>query len=292
MKLKKLLLIPAVLLLISGCNNSLPESGTITDYDGYYSDIDYSDSGTQLIQKVHNLMIDTHKTYTTYSIFKNTSTYKKTCLNPSTNRIVYFYTGYESTSYSGTREHVWPCGNSSGLWGRDSSTGEDIGEDYKGGGSDMYHIMPCSSKINTFRGNGKFTSFSDEDSCETLTDNNAKYVLKGQGATNKQYSKSVEPADEFKGDIARIVAYLYVHYNSNFGKTNSYTGQLVLSNIFVKPNNEDMSYVYNRLIEWNELDPVDDMEKNRCNEVQKVQGNRNPFIDHPEFISKMFGDEY
>jgi endonuclease I len=43
------------------------------------------------------------------------------------------------------------------------------------------------------------------------------------------------------------------------------------------------------LLEWNALDPVDDLEKQRNKEGEKKQGNRNPFIDYPELANKIWG---
>ena len=44
------------------------------------------------------------------------------------------------------------------------------------------------------------------------------------------------------------------------------------------------------LLEWHELDPVDDFERNRNNVIYSFQGNRNPFIDHPELVDFLWGD--
>lgn len=286
MRLNKLLILPAILCLISGCQNGGEnQTGPITDYDGYYQSINYDDTGSSLIRKIHDLMIDSHTKYPTYSVFKNTATYKKTCINPATSKIVSFYSGKETASYSGSREHVWACANSNELWGR--TDGKDIGEDYKGGGADMYHIMPCSSALNTYRGNAKFYEFEQGETFYERGDSGGKYKIRGN--KDEDFCDRVEVADEMKGDVARILAYLYVHYTANFGKTNKYTGQLQINNIVYRPGTETNQYCFDKLIKWNELDPVDEMEKNRCNEVQKEQGNRNPFIDHPEFMAKAFG---
>ena len=43
------------------------------------------------------------------------------------------------------------------------------------------------------------------------------------------------------------------------------------------------------LLKWNKLDPVDDLEKQRNNVGEEIQGNRNPFIDYPEFADKIWG---
>ena len=45
------------------------------------------------------------------------------------------------------------------------------------------------------------------------------------------------------------------------------------------------------LIEWNAEDPVDDFERNRNDVVYSYQGNRNPFIDHPEFVDAIYNPE-
>ena len=44
-------------------------------------------------------------------------------------------------------------------------------------------------------------------------------------------------------------------------------------------------------MEWHELDPVDDFELNRNDVIYSYQGNRNPFIDHPELVDFLWGDE-
>lgn len=74
------------------------------------------------------------------------------------------------------------------------------------------------------------------------------------------------PNDEVKGDIARIIFYLMVRYKESDNK--KFT---------------DVAYSLEMLLEWNELDPVSSNEIYRNNEGQKIQGNYNPFIIHPEF---------
>lgn len=74
------------------------------------------------------------------------------------------------------------------------------------------------------------------------------------------------PNDNVKGDIARIIFYLKVRYS----ESDSYPFTTVC-------------YSLDMLLEWNELDPVDNYEITRNIEAQKLQGNYNPFIDYPEF---------
>lgn len=99
------------------------------------------------------------------------------------------------------------------------------------------------------------------------------------------------PLDNVKGDAARIVMYVYTHYNSTskvYGTVDSRgSGPLSFTNIMA-PSSE--SAAIELLLEWNELDPVDEIERTRNEAVYDIQGNRNPFIDHPEYASAIWGD--
>ena len=141
-----------------------------------------------------------------------------------------------------------------------------------------------------------FTEFAD-DAVEdkdyyVISETGGKYSFKAD--SNTTFAKNVEPADEYKGDIVRIIMYLYIHYSSLIGDntnlddtTKSYLGNLRLTDVF--GSNKSQTDIYKLMIRWNELDPVDDLEKNRNDTVQGMQGNRNPFVDHPEYMARCFG---
>jgi hypothetical protein len=80
------------------------------------------------------------------------------------------------------------------------------------------------------------------------------------------------PGDEWKGDVARIIMYMYLRYPSQCEAVNSATGSANYS-----PNG-DMPDVF---LEWNEEDPVSALELTRNDVISSYQGNRNPFIDNP-----------
>ena len=93
---------------------------------------------------------------------------------------------------------------------------------------------------------------------------------------NKAYSTTTTsstfgPDDVVKGDIARIVFYLLTRYP----ESDSYPITNVASSMKM-------------LLEWNELDPVDNLELHRNEECFKLQGNRNPFIDYPEYANMIW----
>ena len=81
-----------------------------------------------------------------------------------------------------------------------------------------------------------------------------------------------EPRDEVKGDVARIIFYLMVRYQ----EADNYTFKSIAQSKEL-------------LIEWHNQDPVDSFELNRNEQTYKIQGNRNPFIDHPECVELIYG---
>ncbi|MDD7315395.1 MAG: endonuclease [Bacilli bacterium] len=80
------------------------------------------------------------------------------------------------------------------------------------------------------------------------------------------------PTDEYKGDVARIIFYLKTRYS----QADSYDFPRIAQSLKL-------------LLEWNKLDPVSELEVNRNNYIAKIQGNRNPFIDYPEFANMIWG---
>lgn len=83
------------------------------------------------------------------------------------------------------------------------------------------------------------------------------------------------PKDEVKGDIARILFYLLVRYS----EADSYP----ITNV---------AQSMKMLLDWNQLDPVDDIERQRNEEVYKIQHNRNPFIDYSDYAYYIWDTSY
>ena len=88
--------------------------------------------------------------------------------------------------------------------------------------------------------------------------------------TNSEY---YEPRDEVKGDIARIIFYLMVRYEE--ADTRTFTTVAESKEL---------------LMQWHNSDPVDTFEANRNEKTYEIQGNRNPFIDHPECAELIWGN--
>ena len=89
------------------------------------------------------------------------------------------------------------------------------------------------------------------------------------------------PADE-QGDIARALFYMAVRYDGD----DEHTTDLELGTL---PSKTSAGHLPT-LLRWNALDPPDDRERQRNDRIQRVQGNRNPFVDLPELAAEVFGD--
>lgn len=277
----------ALCLTLTGCNdNNTSKPNNTPDEYGVVAD----DYGIDVLIKVHNGLLEKHTTYVPYFRFSQYQSDSKKYISVDTyaedhTKNVQFYTGkLLSKPGSYTREHVWACANSNGMWTHNKSDGANCvdGSGYKGGGSDLYHIRPCDSAINTWRGNGKFYEFNDNEKKYEYTDGGPYKMYTN---VDGDFATKVEPDDHYKGDIARILMYVYVHY-INMGVTNDYTGPLKLTDVF--NSNYSLSEVQQLMVKWNELDPVDETEKLRNDTVETIQGNRNPFVDHPEYMRRIF----
>ena len=172
--------------------------------------------------------------------------------------MIYLYTRdsvKKNAAQSWNREHVWPQSLSNGNWGT------------SGGGTDILHIRPTYNDTNNDRGNDLY---GDNNKSGPVYYNNMLY-----GYTGGNY---FEPLDEVKGDVARIIMYVWTAYTG-------YSGYNPLNILSVFES-------YNTLLKWHTLDKPDEMEGNRNNysETSK-QKNRNPFVDHPELAWRIFGDQ-
>lgn len=269
----------------------------------YYADLNKELTGTKLLNALHKHTFDKHTNFVKYidvnSYIRKLKDYDSTDLIPGKHNTEYFYTGKESGYNPGTREHVWACNDSAGLWFHDDREKSDEhcvdNPNYYGGGSDLYHIRPSDTKINTARGDAPFVDFDDFSDCKpviSVSDGgpySLKFYKEGYKSGSKtEYADKVEVDNHFKGDIARTVAYLYMHYKTNVNTPSdkkSLTGSLDLTSVIGYDDEEKCKEI---LKKWNKIDKPSDVEKHRNHVGQQVQGNRNPFVDYPELLDKMF----
>lgn len=155
------------------------------------------------------------------------------------------------------REHVWA--NSHGF----PSSGQH-------GYTDAHHLRATDKSVNAARGNKDFDwGGSPQGECsECLTDGD-----------------SWQPGDDQLGDVARMMLYMVVRYE---GSDSSGTPDLELVNQSTSPG-QTLHGRLDTLLEWHSLDPVSDEERLRNDVIYEWQGNRNPFIDHPEYVVRIWG---
>lgn len=143
--------------------------------------------------------------------------------------------------------------------------------------SDLFHIYPVDGLVNTVRNNNPFGVV--ENPSRTFT-NGSKYGLNTfPSAPNES---AFEPIDAYKGDIARSFFYMVARYqneDANFSYSSMTTGAKL------KP------WALNMLMQWHLQDPVSPKEHARNAAVYLFQHNRNPFIDYPELVSKIWGTD-
>lgn len=179
----------------------------------------------------------------------------------NSNNVILLYTGRsqaKSTFGGGAndwnREHTWA--KSHGDFGNTPPCG-----------TDAHMIRPTDASVNSDRGNKDFDEGGQQHSEAT-------------GCYYTEYTW--EPRDAVKGDVARIILYMDVRYEGTSGELDLTAVDAV--NTSPAPQHGRLS----TLLEWHEQDPPDAFEINRNNVVYSYQDNRNPFIDHPEFVANIW----
>lgn len=150
----------------------------------------------------------------------------------------------------------------------------------RGAGTDIHALRATDKSVNSERSNLDF-----DDGGSTLPINSADCP------TCLIDSNSFEPPDEVKGSVARMMFYMATRYNGD-SDSNGLTLELVLG--VPTPFGSGTSSTLGQfgdlqsLLSWNDLYPPSDEEFMRNNMIFQIQGNRNPFIDHPEWVDLIF----
>lgn len=143
--------------------------------------------------------------------------------------------------------------------------------------SDINFIRATDGKVNGMRSNYPYGKVGTA----TFTSKNGSKL--GNSVSAGYTGTVFEPIDSFKGDIARMIFYFVTRYESKLSGFTS--GNILGSSTF--PGLQ--TWELNVLLEWNNLDPVSQAEINRNNASYTFQGNRNPYIDHPEYVAAIWG---
>lgn len=151
--------------------------------------------------------------------------------------------------------------------------------------TDLTMLIPTDAFVNQRRSNHPYGVCAGG---ITYTNESMGVTMKGKLGTSTYngYTATVfEPDDEYKGDFARIYFYMVTCYKSQVG-TWPGCGQLDYEANNYKAFSD---WSLQLLMEWHRADPVSQKELNRNEAVYKEQGNRNPFVDHPELAEYIWG---
>jgi endonuclease I len=235
------------------------DPGDPPPYDDSYYDSARGKTGAALKTALHNIIDD----HTELSYSEVWEALKETDEDPNnSSNVILLYTGrsQSKTTNGGNvndwnREHVW------------AKSHGDFGTTM-GPGTDIHHLRPTDVTVNSSRSNLDFDNGGTQHS---------------EALGNYYDSDSWEPRDAVKGDVARMLFYMAVRYEGDSGEP-----QLELNN---NVNNGTAPYhgKMSVLLQWHLEDPVDNWERNRNNIIYNdYQHNRNPFIDHPEWVEEIW----
>ncbi|HED11997.1 MAG TPA: T9SS type A sorting domain-containing protein [Caldithrix abyssi] len=231
---------------------------------GYY-DPASGKTGAELKTALHNIINDhTRYPYTSSStdvwdILMDTD---EDTTNP--NNVILIYTGRSQdkslNASIGNDPDYW---NREHVWAKSHGFPNESDTAY----TDVHHLRPCDASVNSSRSNKDFDNGGDPqgEAPDTYTD-----------------SDSWEPRDAVKGDVARMMFYMATRYEGD----GDYDLELQESIPSSGPRFAKLA----TLIQWHNQDPVDNWERIRNDKIYyNWQHNRNPFIDHPEYVDMIWG---
>ncbi|MGP4047527.1 endonuclease I family protein [Streptomyces sp. 2A115] len=236
-----------------------PASATTTAYDSTYYKNAIGKTGTSLKSSLHTII--TPQTKLSYSAVWEALKVTDQDPNNSGNVILLYGGQSRSKSLNGgdvgdwNREHVWA--QSHGSFGTSA-----------GPGTDLHHLRPEDVQVNSTRGNKDF-------------DNGGSAVSGAPGSYTD--SNSFEPRNAVKGDVARMILYMAVRYEGDDAWADLEPNDAVTNGSV--PYHGRLSV----LKQWNEQDPPSAFEERRNQVIYDTyQKNRNPFIDHPEWVEAIW----
>lgn len=232
----------------------------------YYSSLN-GKKGAELKTAVHNLVkkaqvleYGSGKGHTWEGFYKTDRNEDNSVVDRYSNDVRYF-TSTSSAVGGMNIEHSFP----KSWWGGAKT------QAYK----DLYNLMPSETKINSAKGNypmGEVVNASTDNGCTKVGSGSNGYKL-------------WEPADKWKGDFARGYMYMATAYQDYTWQGESASRILTTGDY---PTLQEWAYTL--YIKWAKEDNVDKIEVRRNNEVSKMQGNRNPFVDFPNLMEYIWGD--
>jgi endonuclease I/chitodextrinase len=237
---------------------------TANAQEAYYNDVDVTAEGIALKENLATKTINAHTNLLVYTpgVWE---ALKVTDLNPDNSSEVLLIYGFSASGTTARSRNKNENGGGQGEWNREHTYPKSLGNPNLGSsgpGSDSHHLRPSDEGYNSQRGNLKFTD--------------------GSGDSGNS-SGGWYPGDEWKGDIARMMMYMYIRYGDRC-KPNV----VGIGSSSATP--DDMIDLF---LKWNVEDPVSDFERQRNtyhdSQQTYAQGNRNPFIDNAYLATRIWG---
>lgn len=239
----------------------------------YYNGFNFNQTGTSLRTALATKITNTHTKILDYGQAENAI--KVADLEPNQTTNVYLLYGFSNNicpaSASDDNDHRRRNKNSDGgsatcEWNREHTYAKSLGTpnlQETGPGADAHHLRAADVQRNGQRGSLKFAA--------------------GTG-NSKTISGGWYPGDEWKGDVARMMMYMYLRYPT----------RCLPKNVAIGTTNATDANMIDLLLQWNAEDPVSPYEDQRNTYLGNAsnaygQGNRNPFIDNPYLATLIWG---
>ena len=153
-------------------------------------------------------------------------------------------------------------------------------------GCDVYIVVPTDGYVNNRRSSFPF-GLTDGETYKSHGD----YCKLGPSLISSYNSTDVfEPGDDKKGDFARIYFYALTKWDNAWNWTQGNGGSTFSGSLNTNMGLTD--YALNLFLQWHSKDPVDDYERNKNDVAVQYQHNRNPYVDHPEWVNSIWGGTY
>lgn len=230
----------------------------------YYNNVNLTLTGLALKGELAQKITNTHTSLLSYS--NVWTALKQTDLDPSNSNNVLLLYGYNDTDGNLTTDRTRSKnsnGGSGGDWNREHTYAKSLATpsmttNTPNSGTDAHHLRATDQQMNNNRASKKFAAGSGN-----------------AGNTGGNWY----PGDEWKGDVARMMMYMYLRYPSQCPPNDVGVG----TSVTIDP---DMITLF---LDWNAQDTVTQYEKNRNTDLESRQGNRNPFIDNPYLATLIWG---
>lgn len=230
----------------------------------YYNGVNLTLTGMSLKSELSQKITNTHTTTLMYNDLW--AVLQLTDADPNNSNDVFLVYGYNDGDSNPTTDRTRTksnYGGNNGQWNREHTYAKSLGTPdlgTSGPGADAHHVRCSDVQMNNNRGSRKFAAGSGN-----------------AGVTGANWY----PGNEWKGDVARMMMYMYLRYPAQCKPNNVGVG----SSVGVDPS------MITLFLQWNAEDTVSAYETNRNNLLESYQGNRNPFIDNPYLATVIWGGQ-